>query len=58
MPRKLVRHLASEELEQRHKMERDARLKERFHAILYEGKTEAVAGIIRRAKSTIENLRL
>ncbi|MEM0146793.1 MAG: hypothetical protein QXH66_07445 [Conexivisphaerales archaeon] len=59
MPRKLVRHLASEELEQMYKMERDARLKERLHAILYERKNiEAVAYIIRRARSTIENLRL
>ena len=60
MPRKLnlVRHLTSEELERRYKMERNARLKERLHAILllYEGrKTESVAGIIRRARSTIEN---
>lgn len=60
MPRKLnlVRHLTGEELEDRYRREKDARVKERLQAILllYGGKkTEDVAKIVRRARSTIEN---
>jgi len=59
MPRKLnlVRHLTREELEEGYRKERNARLKERLHAILllYEGrKTEEVARIVKRARSTLE----
>ncbi len=61
MPRKLnlVKHLTREELEERYRREkRDMRLKERLQAILllYDGKkTEDVASIVRRSRSTIEN---
>jgi len=60
VPRKLtlVKHLTREELEERYRKEEDARLKERLQAILllYDGrKTEDVARIVRRARSTIEN---
>ena len=60
MPRRLnlVRHLTKEELEARYRREKDSRLKERLQAILllYEGKkTEDVADIVRRVRSTIEN---
>ena len=60
MPRRLnlVRHLTKEELEAKYRREKDSRLKERLQAILllYEGKkTEDVADIVRRARSTIEN---
>jgi putative transposase len=61
MPRKLnlVKHLTRGELEDRYRREKkDVRLKERLQAILllYDGKrTEDVAGIVRRARSTIEN---
>jgi len=60
MPRRLnlVRHLTREELEERYRKEKDARLKERLQAVflLYEGKkTEDVASIVKRARSTIEN---
>jgi transposase len=60
MPRRLnlVRHLTREELEARYRREKDSRLKERLQAILllYDGKkTEDVADIVRRARSTIEN---
>src|SRR5438128_12022846 len=60
MPRRLnlVRHLTREELEARYRREKDSRLKERLQAILllYGGKkTEDVADIVRRARSTIEN---
>lgn len=60
MPRKLnlARQLTKEELEERYRAEKDSRLKERLQAILllYEGRrTEDVAAIVRRARSTIEN---
>jgi transposase len=60
MPRRLnlVRHLPREELEGSYRREKDSRLKERLQAILllHDGKkTEDVADIVRRARSTIEN---